>query len=125
MNNMKKYLSLIFAASMFSCAEVVDHSGEGTGGEIGGAGGTTQTSSETTSSAGTGGVETTSSTETFTDTPTATTTQTITDTKTKQCQAGTYLCMEACCDKEVNPTMCASNENGYCCPIDFFCIPKG
>jgi len=100
---------------------IIDWSG--TGGP-GGEGGSLSTSTETTSSSGGTGGSTTSSTSETTSSSTTDTLSTITSTTTDTCEAGTFLCMEACCDKPLKPTVCYSNESGYCCPDLFVCIPK-
>lgn len=95
---------------------IIDWSGTGGPGGEGG-------SLSTSSSGGTGG-STTSSTSETTSSSTTDTLSTITSTTTDTCEAGTFLCMEACCDKPLKPTVCYSNESGYCCSDLFVCIPK-
>lgn len=111
---------------------IVDSTSDGKGGGSGGEGGSAGSETTSTDSGGTGGSETTSSTETVTETMTETSTETETETEVcdpgpKDCQEGTCFCPRdhVCCDKEINPEMCVGNINGYCCPVDMFCIPKG
>jgi len=129
---MNKLLLLALCLMIGGCGIVIiDSTSDGKGGGTGGEAGADTSSS----SGGSGGSETTSpSGGTGGETSTSsggglggTTTTGTCDPGPKECQEGTCFCPadHVCCDKETNPNMCIGNDNGYCCPVDMFCIPKG
>lgn len=130
--NKNIFLLFLYTFCAFSCGgiAILESSSEtniggfggdsGSGEGVGGAPSTsssfnwTSSSSESTTSSETNS-ETTTTTETF-----------VCESGPKNCQEGTCFCpaTHACCNAPVNFTMCSSNENGYCCSADFFCIQK-
>lgn len=125
---MNKLLILALCVLMGCAKVVIDTSSKDKGGGTGGEGGetTTETTSSSEGGGGEGGIETTTSSAGVGGFMTTSTETFVCEAGPKECKEGTCFCPSdhACCNDPINYTMCAGNENGYCCPLDMFCIPK-